>query len=380
MSKTKRQMPGLRWRNGVWNIEKRSKFAPNGWIRESTGLTDRGEAEQFLIDRIAELKRQSQREIDGQHTFREAGKRYLREIIDRSSADDVAIHLSQLFGFIGDLELTEIHDGTLEPYIRNEQGRGLAPKSINNALGVVSAVLNRAASTWRDEQGRPWLRQAPPKISRVQDRGEARKPYPLNRTEQDKLIKALPRHLQDMVLFKVNTGCREQEVCQLRWEWYIEAERAFVIPAWVNGKQLVKNGEERLVVLNSVAQRVIDSRKGRHEEFVFTYTRGNKDPKESPVTKMNNTAWKTAWRAAGLPVDDKILRGVHNLKHTLGRRLRAAGCPLETRKVLLGHKDGDITSHYSAAELEELRSWLEKQADQKVSTPTLTTIRPVAVG
>lgn len=42
------------------------------------------------------------------------------------------------------------------------------------------------------------------------------------------------------------------------------------------------------------------------------------------------------------------------MKHTLGRRLRAAGVPLETRKVLLGHKNGDITTHYSEPELEEL--------------------------
>jgi integrase len=44
----------------------------------------------------------------------------------------------------------------------------------------------------------------------------------------------------------------------------------------------------------------------------------------------------------------------HDLKHTFGRRLRAMGVPLETRKVLLGHKNGDITSHYSAPELAEL--------------------------
>lgn len=39
---------------------------------------------------------------------------------------------------------------------------------------------------------------------------------------------------------------------------------------------------------------------------------------------------------------------VHDLKHTLGRRLRTAGVLLETRKVLRGDKTGDITSHYSA--------------------------------
>jgi integrase len=44
----------------------------------------------------------------------------------------------------------------------------------------------------------------------------------------------------------------------------------------------------------------------------------------------------------------------HDLKHTFGRRLRATGVSLETRKVLLGHTNGDITSHYSAPELAEL--------------------------
>lgn len=44
--------------------------------------------------------------------------------------------------------------------------------------------------------------------------------------EQDRLFTALPLHLQQMALFKVNTGCREQEVYRLRWEW----EMAMAIP------------------------------------------------------------------------------------------------------------------------------------------------------
>ena len=45
---------------------------------------------------------------------------------------------------------------------------------------------------------------------------------------------------------------------------------------------------------------------------------------------------------------------VHDLKHTFGRRPRAVGVPLETRRVLLGHRNGDITSQYSAPKIEEL--------------------------
>ena len=48
-----------------------------------------------------------------------------------------------------------------------------------------------------------------------------------------------------------------------------------------------------------------------------------------------------------------VTQKVLNLKHTFGRRLRAVGVALENRKVLL-HPNRDITTHYSATEVEEL--------------------------
>jgi hypothetical protein len=61
------------------------------------------------------------------------------------------MHLDQLFPFVGTLAVAQVHDGTIQPFIEHEQARGLAPKSINNALGVVSTVLNRAAGVWRSD-------------------------------------------------------------------------------------------------------------------------------------------------------------------------------------------------------------------------------------
>lgn len=69
---------------------------------------------------------------------------------------------------------------------------------------------------------------------------------------------------------------------------------------------------------------------------------------------MNNRAWRTAWKDSGLPISKQFVKGVHNLKHTFGTRLRAAGVVHETRQVLLGHTNQNITSHYSIAQLEEL--------------------------
>lgn len=84
---------------------------------------------------------------------------------------------------------------------------------------------------------------------------------------------------------------------------------------------------------------------------------------------MHNTAWNSAWRRAGLSTDKKYCRGPHNLKHTFGRRLRAAEVPMETRKVLLHHTNGDVTLLYSPAEIQELINAVEK----------LTEMRPVTM-
>ena len=367
MSK-RNKMPGLRQKGGIWQIEKRCKYAEGGWLRESTGTSSRIEAEQILIRRLAETEEEAQRKSEAIFTFEEAGIRYLEEIAEKPSADDMAMQLDQLFPFIGQNSLEQVHDGTLKAFVDHETDRGLAPKSVNIAIGVVSAVLNRAARVWRTEDGIPWLRQAPPRLSRLSTKGRQAKPYPLSWKEQDKLFQALPKHLVDAALYAVNTGCREQEVCQLRWDWEVDVPdmetSIFILP-----ESITKTSTERVVVLNTIAQRVIESRRGIHKEFVFTY-RGN------PTGKLNNTAWKRAWKKAKLPTEQGIMKGVHNLRHSFGRRLRGAGIPLETRKALLGHAVGDITTHYSAVELSELLEAVEKIVDRGIAqSPTLTVIQ-----
>ena len=186
---------------------------------------------------------------------------------------------------------------------------------------------------------------------------------PLSWSEQKSLLRAFPDHLARMCLFKVNTGCREQEVCEVRWEWETVVPELHTSVFIVPGNR-VKNREDRLVVLNRVARSVVEQVRGEHPEFVFSY-RGNR------VKKINNSGGKTARKKAGL----RQVR-VHDLKHTFGRRLRAAGGSLETRKVLLGHKNGDITTYYSGPEIEELIRAVEKiSTDTSGKTPALVLLR-----
>ncbi len=117
------------------------------------------------------------------------------------------------------------------------------------------------------------------------------------------------------------------------------------------------------MVLNRVAEQIIDQRRGDHPQWVFTY-------KGHPIRTMNTTAWKLVRKRLGLDVR------IHDLRHTFGRRLRAAGVSFEDRQDLLGHKSGRVTTHYSMPELVTLITAANGVCgDQSRKSPALTILR-----
>jgi hypothetical protein len=67
---------------------------------------------------------------------------------------------------------------------------------------------------------------------------------------------------------------------------------------------------------------------------------------------------------------------VHDLKHTLESRLRAAGVSFDDRDDLLGHKFTRITTHYSQAEPENLIAAANKVCGQVVrKVPTSVVLK-----
>ena len=369
-----RRPPGLTKRGGIWHIDKQIGGIR---VRESTGTCDLAQAEKYLARRVdqAQQARLYGRRVD--RTFRAAATKYLEENQHKRSISDDAMHLGALDPYIGDRILRQVHLGTLQEFIAKRRIDGVKTKTINAALAVVRRIVNLATTEWIDEQGMTWLEMAPRiKLFPVTD---ARAPYPLSADEQAILFQELPPDLARMALFKVNTGTREHEVCTLKWEYEVKVPEletsVFLVPA-----EQVKNGEERLVVLNRVARSVIESCRGMHPTFVFV--RESKRHAPRPVTGMNNTAWKSARERAaavwaeryGETASDGFRRvRVHDLKHTFGRRLRAAGVSFEDRQDLLGHKSGRITTHYSKAELSNLIAASEKVCEHNPHKVTTTT-------
>jgi integrase len=328
-----KKMPGLVKRGGAWHINK----VVNGVrICESTGVSQLEEAEKYLVHRLENIRNAKVYGIRPKRTFREAATKFLLENQHKKSIHIDAWCLKTLDSYIGDLVLESVHIGSLQGYIQGRRKDGVKTKTINHGLQTVRQILNLAAGVWMDEHGLTWL-ASPPKIKLLPEK-DSRKPYTLNWEEQDRLFAALPNHLQERALFAVNTGCRDREICTLKWSWEVKVPISEIATVFVIPSDSVKNGEDRLVVLNGVAREVIERQRGKHSEFVFIY-------KGKPINRMLNNGWKKARMLVELPVR------VHDLKHTFGRRLRAAGVSFEDRQDLLGHKSARITTHYSTAEL-----------------------------
>jgi integrase len=381
---------GLTKKGEVWHI---NKVVDGVRICESTGSGSREEAERYLIHRLEKLRQESVYGVRQIRTWRDAATRYIEENIKMPSIGLTATYLDQLDPFIGDLPVAHIDDEALRPFVKwagkdgkfSDGRKKLASsnRTINIALQRVVRILHLCARSWRDANKRPWI-DAVPMITMLDERKTARKPYPLSWDEQRILFSCLPAHLQAMALFKVNTGCREQEVCKLEWEWEIQVPEigasVFLIPADFGGRTKasgVKNGEERVVVLNRVAKSVIDGQRGQHKRWVFPY-RGQ------PMHRMNDTAWRNARaKAPGVWKEEYGTDAhpglsstrVHDLKHTFGRRLRAANVAFEDRQALLGHKSGSVTTHYSGAELSALIEAANSVVATDSRAPVLTMLR-----
>ena len=168
-----------------------------------------------------------------------------------------------------------------------------------------------------------------------------------------------------MSLFTLNTGVRDDVVCNLRWEWEIKIPELGISVFEVPRKHVKGRTLSRVVICNSVAQSVIEAVRGQHKDFVFVYRRERVKnthlaPKMPyrPIETMNNTAWQTARKAAKLGD-----LHVHDLRHTVGMRLRESGVAEGTISDILWHSSKTMTQHYSVAQIVELHQALEKIKD-----------------
>lgn len=376
-------MRGLLLRNGVWHLDKqiygkricesartfdvasaRRLLALRTYqVREMHlyGTSFIQSAEQFKATFLHDKGAKRFRELQGNGIcFKQAADRYLAATKHKRGFERSRRALEDVVPFVGELPLRRVHQQTLQPFIDSRLKGGAGPGTVNRELAVVRVVLNLASRVWRDENGFPYLGVVPfiPRLSHPY----ARQPYPLAFGEQAILFSELHEQLRQIGLFAVNTGLRTGEVLALRWKWEVRIPELhasmFVIP-----REFAKTNRSRCVFLNKAARTVIAGCRGKHSEFVFSRA-------GQPLKTIYNTGWRNARKRAArryeselgrpCPAAFRVVR-VHDLRHTFGHRLRAAGVGFEDRVILLGHHmDLHMGTHYSSGEVRSLIASVEK--------------------
>jgi hypothetical protein len=105
---------------------------------------------------------------------------------DLRSLEAVRVHVRLLQRYIGHLEPRQVHDATLAPFISSRLIEGASATTINRSLEVVRTILHRAARSYRDQEGHPWLDALPPMITMLPE--QPRSAYPITWEEQDRLV------------------------------------------------------------------------------------------------------------------------------------------------------------------------------------------------
>lgn len=368
---------------GIYTESDGSKTISKTWkgerIFNRLGSVSQEQAETWLHNEIEKRERDFERRQSSRYLFAECAARYLKESQNKASIETIAIHIIAVIPFIGHLEIEKIHDGTLESFKASRIVDGVTPTTINRALEVVRTVLIRSAKVYRDNEGLPWLKQAPPAITMLEE--TPRPPHPLSWNEQESLFKHLPKHLASMALFAVNAGLRDENVCGLKWEWEVKVHEVgrsvFVIP-WQFHKSGRRSKRPLVVILNDVAWSVVNEQRGLDTTYVFVYRQERKKNLDlAPLMQyhrigtMNNSAWHRARDKANL----SGLR-VHDLRHTYATRLRAGGVSNEDRASLLGHATKSMPEHYAAADI----GLLIKLANSSLNRNNNRTVLSVARG
>ena len=324
-------------RNTVWWIS----ITHNGQrIQRSTGTDNKIAAQEYHDKFKAELWTLTKLENKTVYSWRDAVLRWLRENGHKRSIEDDKTHLRWMDPYLSTYQLHEITRDLLEEVARKKEETGVSPTTVNRMLEVVRAILRRAQVEWE------WIDKIPTIRMRHVEKQRIRW---LTLDEATRLLNELPSHLKEMAAFSLATGLRASNVTGLQWqEVDLKKGHTYIHPDQAKTKKAIS------VPLNVNALSVLNARKGKHPQYVFTY-------KDMPIGQCNTKAWRNALKRAGI---DNFRW--HDLRHTWASRLIQKGVPLHALMEMGGWTDVDMVrkyAHFSSSHLLEFAEVLTTKND-----------------
>jgi len=341
----------------------KQRVGPKRQAGERDGLTRR-QAEARLRRLIEEIERRPT--IVERLTIEDVGQRYVQHLTAMgrrpSTLQDyescLRVHLSPFFG---DLPLEKIARSDVEDFIDEKLADGKSPKSVRNYLGLLHSLFAHA-------EKQEWARGNPCKLvdKPGDDGGDADIRF-LDDEQLEALLRAVPEAglgRLDRVLYltAAMTGLRQGELLGLRWrdiDW--AASRVRVRQSFVRGefgRPKSKRSSRSVPLADRVAGELDRyfkaSRFQADNHLVFCNPATGRPLARRAVLKRFKAVVDRADVGGfepivedGKTVGRRSLTRFHDLRHTFGTRMAAAGTPLRTLQEWMGHRDFKTTLIYA---------------------------------
>lgn len=244
------------------------------------------------------------------------------------------ILLTQVVPVLGAVHVRELSLSDIERYKAVKRSDGLAPKTINNHLTVLRALLRFGVAL-------KWMTESPRVTNFRVSSGPLRF---LNPEEAERLLTSADVEYRTLILLALRTGLRLGELRALCWA-DIDFENG-LIRVLPRGSGRVGAGNEgaRVIPLSpsTVAVLATESRRG---PWVFTGKGGQ-------MLTPGACKWPLyrAARRAGL---DQL--GWQTLRHTFANELVRRGVPVRSIQTLLGYRNAAPVFRYGAVSADDER-------------------------
>jgi len=245
-------------------------------------------------------------------------------------------HLNKTFG---EQFLTDITALMISEYKVMRRAEGASPRTINYELTLMSHAYNMAIREWEWVDDNPVKKVKKERVHNIIERW-------LSLDEEERLLKASPKWLQEIIIFAINTGLRQSELLNLRWSQINMFRRTMTITEQKN------HGIDTLP-LNETAMQVLRERETESssnlEDYVFSNTLNNR--------RQNNVLLKGFYSALK-KAEIKNFR-FHDLRHTFATRLVQQGVGILEVQKLGRWKTTSMVMRYAHHNTETLRSAIE---------------------
>ena len=332
-----------KWRIGPRQVKRKVGAKRRPGTRE--GLT-KPQAEQELRRLMREVKATPQERL----TLREVGDAYiahLRDFLGRkpSTLQDYEGILNKTEQGLPKKTADRYEAGDVEGYVSMMKKAGRSPKTINNHLNFLHGLFAFAEKRgWASgnavaEAERPRADDTDPDIRFI------------NLEELEALLREVPDDVlgaveRPLYLTAAMTGLRQGELIALRWkdvDWKASLTRVrrnytrgrFGTPKSKRSSRAVPMPERVATVLKQHFKR---SNYTGADDLVFCHPETGGPFDSSKMRKR----FKAALKVAGV----RSIR-FHDLRHTFGTRMAAAGAPLRTIQEWMGHRDHKTTEIYA---------------------------------